>query len=366
MTKRELWIRTDANKEIGMGHMMRCLTIAEAAGRAGIRTLFFIADEEAGPLLRARRQEYRVLHTDFADMEAELPRLFWEMEAAGQQAIKESPTIGERPETVLLADSYRITQAYLQQLKQKLSEENIRLALMEDYGNVPFQADILINYNIYGPDFSYENNAPKRLLGCAYMPLRQEFVRQSYTVREQTEHILITTGGSDSCRIAEKLVKILTNPEEARPKAMRHKEMHLHVICGKFSESLQALRELEGGKALTVYTDVKNMWELMAACDLAVSAAGTTLYELCAVGVPTVCFSFADNQILPGKAFEKYTPVIYAGDYEKNQTEMFTRIAEQVTLFREMPQAERAVISEKMRKLVDGKGAERIIEALWS
>ena len=282
---------------------------------------------------------------------------------------------------------------------------------MEDYGNVPFQADILINYNIYGTDFSYENNAPKTLLGCAYMPLRQEFAKQPYAVREQAEHILITTGGSDSYRIAEKLVKMLTGPEAVRTKAPEDKvlpnhALHLHVVCGKFSESLQALRKLEeefaeaeksfaeprkpftelqkrfagqkpqdkeheeaaesSRKRLTVYTDVKNMWELMAKCDVAISAAGTTLYELCAVGVPTVCFSFAENQILPGEAFEKYTPVVYAGDYEKNQTELFTKIAEQVTRFREMSQAERTAVSEKMRKIVDGKGAERIVAELWS
>jgi len=407
---RELWIRADANKQIGMGHMMRCLTIAEAAGRAGIRTLFFTADEEAAPLLRERGQEYRILHTDFADMESELPRLFLEMEEAWQsrtetaaerrqetgeqpdagqkQETREQPDAGQQPEIVLLADSYRITESYLRRLKQKLSGENSRLAILEDYGNVPFQADILINYNIYGTDFSYENNAPKALLGCGYMPLRQEFTKQSYEVREQVTHVLLTTGGSDTYRIAEKLVKMLLFPEEVKTEGEPETKLHLHVVCGKFSESLQDLRKLEeecegeekrltkpegqdkecenSRKRLTVYTDVKKMWELMARCDLALSAAGTTLYELCAVGVPTICFSFADNQILPGMAFEEHTPVVYAGDYEKNKTEMFAEVVKQVTRFRGMSREKRAAISENMRKIVDGKGAERIIEELWS
>ena len=68
-----LLIRTDANKQIGSGHLMRCLTIAEAADSAGIDTVFLTADEEAEKVLQERGRKYHILHTDFADMEEELP-----------------------------------------------------------------------------------------------------------------------------------------------------------------------------------------------------------------------------------------------------------------------------------------------------
>ena len=117
-------------------------------------------------------------------------------------------------------------------------------------------------------------------------------------------------------------------------------------------------------KNIIVHTDVKEMWELMAKCDLAISAAGTTLYELCAIGVPTICFSFADNQILPGTAFAKYTPMYYAGDYEKDKEAMFTAILEKVREMCNMPETERRNVSNRLKEIVDGKGAERIVAGL--
>ncbi len=359
--KKELWIRADANKQIGIGHMMRCLTLAEAAKEKGIRTLFFTADEEGAALLKERGQAYRVLHTDFADMEAEFPVLCKAMEEEQRQ--------NDSTQVVFLVDSYQITERFLELLKQKLQQEGSRLALFEDYGNVPYKVDILINYNIYGEDFSYEKNAPVSLLGCAYMPLRKVFCEQTYEVREKAERLLVCTGGSDPLRIAETLVGRL----------LSQTDFCLYVVCGRFSESLSKLRELEerfqtkkvcgeregeNGR-LRVCTDVKEMWKLISRCDIAVSAAGTTLYELCAVGVPTVCFSFADNQILPGLSFAQKTDVFYAGDYEKDKNGTTARIIEKVKLLSRMPVEERKKIHRSMKALVDGRGAERLVEALW-
>ena len=356
-----LLIRADANKKIGLGHVMRCLTIAEAAKKKGIETVFFPADEGAEELLKERGQAFHILHTDFTDMEGELPELF---EAVLKYTQKESNTVSE---TVLLLDSYQITEHYVQELKSWLTKHHIRLALMEDYGNVPYKADVLINYNIYGVDFNYEKNAPKALLGCNYMPLRQAFVEQEYEVRKQVKQLLITTGGSDTYRIAVQLVKQLLEILHPEEKFSEEQSFVIHVVCGKFSESREELTEMSlQNQNIRIHTDVKEMWTLMAQCDLAISAAGTTLYELCAIGVPTICFSFADNQILPGIAFAKYTPIYYAGDYEKDKETMFAAILQKIKEICKMSQKDRNKISNTMKTIVDGKGAKRIIAELFT
>lgn len=343
MKKKQLFIRADANKKIGLGHVMRCLTIAEAAEKNGIKTVFLLADDGAETLLKERGQAYRILHTDFADMEGELPSLF---------EVILSDLLDEIDENIFLLDSYQITEAYVESLKEWLSRQNIRLALMEDYGSIPYEVDTIINYNIYGVDFSYEKNASKALLGCKYMPLRPVFIGQNYEVRERVQHVLVTTGGSDSYKIAVELVRQLSQKQE----------LFIHVVCGRFSDSREELLQMEQQKEnIKVHIDVKEMWKLMAECDMAVSAAGTTLYELCAIGVPTICFSFADNQILPGNAFAKYTPMYYAGDYEKDKEAMFRTILEKTKALCMMSQKERAKISKQLKEVVDGKGAERII-----
>ena len=365
-----LLIRADANNKIGLGHVMRCLTIAEAAEKAGIQTVFLIADDGAEELLKERGQAYHILHTDFADMEGELPALYEAVENCTKTeyratSIQEAENIVEsddRSQIVFLLDSYQITAKYVQNLKNRLNKNHIQLALMEDYGNSLYQADILINYNIYGTDFSYEKNAPKTLLGCRYMPLRQAFVQQKYEVRERVKNLLITTGGSDTYRIGAQLAKLLADKQFAD-----NSNLSLHIVCGKFSQSREELLQLANRKEnIIIHTDVKEMWTLMSQCDVAISAAGTTLYELCAIGIPTICFSFAENQILPGTAFAAHTPIPYAGDYEQNPNAMFATILTKLEDLCTMPQPERERISTRLRGIVDGKGPERIITELFN
>lgn len=378
MKKKMLLIRADANKKIGLGHVMRCLTIAEAAEMSGIETVFLLSDDSAEELLKERGQAYRILHTNFANMESELPTLFETVEndiqtQSGNSIFKVKSTEDkfchsesllknkEITETVFLLDSYQITAAYMQELKAWLNKHNICLALMEDYGNVPYSADILINYNIYGINFSYEKNAPKSLLGCRYMPLRQPFTQQKYKIREQVQNILITTGGSDSYHIGTELVKQLTDKQFSS-----NQKLSVHVVCGKFSQSREELLQLaQQNSSITVHTDVKEMWTLMSGCDIAISAAGTTLYELCAIGVPTICFSFAENQILPGTAFGEHTPMYYAGDYEKDKTAMFTKILAKTEALCKMSKEHRQQISNTLKQVVDGQGASRIVSELF-
>jgi len=345
-----LLIRTDANGQIGAGHLMRCLTIAEAAKRAGLDTVLLTADRTAEGILQERGQRYRVLHTDFKDMEKELPVL----SETVKELITENGT--ESGKHMFLVDSYQITVLYMTELKKCLKNIGaIELGLLEDYGNTSYPADVVINYNIYGTDFSYGINAKRALLGCSYMPLRREFSVQPYEIKEKVRDVLITTGGGDTYRIAEDLVRRLRKMSGIR----------LHVVCGKFSESRTALLSMEKeGENLNVYSDVKNIWELMAGCDAAVSAAGTTLYELCAIGVPTVCFSFADNQILPGKTFGEKTKMAYAGDYNENKEAMYERIEKRLEELIGMPKEERQKISENLRSVTDGKGADRLIEKM--
>ena len=361
-----LLIRADANNKIGLGHVMRCLTIAEAAEKAGIKTVFLMADDGAEELLKGRGQAYHILHTDFADMEGELPALYKVIENCTKTeyratSIQEAES-GDRSKIVFLLDSYQTTEKYVRELKTRLNKNHIQLALMEDYGNSPYHADILINYNIYGTDFSYEKNAPKTLLGCRYMPLRQAFVQQKYEVREQVKNLLITTGGSDTYRIGAQLAKQLADKQFAD-----NSKLSLHIVCGKFSQSREELLQLANQKEnITIHTDVKEMWTLMSGCDAAISAAGTTLYELCAIGIPTICFSFAENQTLPGTAFAAHTPIPYAGDYEQNPNAMFATILTKLEDLCTMPKAERKQISSQLKTTVDGKGPQRIITALFT
>lgn len=342
-----LFIRTDANRHIGMGHAMRCLTIAKAAKRIGIPTVFLTADEKAAAFFLEQEQECVVLHTDYRYMESETVAegVLWEV-------LTKDKSVSPR----LLIDSYQVTPEYTRKIKS--SFPHMQLVLMEDFGKTDCTADTIINYNIYGEDCAghYKGVCRHMLLGCSYMPLREEFARQPYKTGKKVKNVLLTTGGGDSLHIAPTLVKEL---------AVK-KEFCFHVVCGMFSDSLPTLEKLAAeNKNIKVYTEVKAMWELMAKCDAAISAAGTTLYELCAAGVPAVCFSFASNQILPAQSFAKYTPMLYAGDFREGKEYFVRRVETCLKELAQKPSEQRKEISRECKRLVDGKGAERIITELF-
>lgn len=377
-------IRADANSKIGMGHVMRCLSVADALLKRGEEVLFVTADDTPVPLLTKKGIPYCVLHTDYADMEAELPEL-WEV-------LRELPQGAESPDaalaqknTSILVDSYYVTEKYLAALKKRITT-----IYMDDIYAFSYPVDMLINYNIYGEEMGYEKDAAfadtKLLLGTEYVPLREEFSAgagyaqsrkelsaetENVTPAEDRLHqtaeqgrtadggILITTGGSDSFNLAGQLLM-----EAMKYDALKEKEYH--VVSGSLNPHIGELQALaQKHENIHIHCNVTNMAELMAESEVALSAGGSTLYELCAMGVPVIAFSFAENQERLVQTFVKRGIAQYGGNYRTDGNKMIQNtIAGLETLLEDKNL--RSEYRKKARTLVDGKGAERIAEALLS
>ena len=112
-----------------------------------------------------------------------------------------------------------------------------------------------------------------------------------------------------------------------------------------------------------IHTNVTKMSELMQKCDVAISAAGSTMYELCTVGVPILSFSFVDNQERIVQTFADKGLVHFGGDYVKDGETMVAELTKKLCELIASKEL-RQCYSEKAELLVDGKGAERIADAL--
>ena len=348
-------IRADANSKIGMGHVMRCLSVADALLKRGEEVLFVTADDTPVPLLTKKGIPYCVLHTDYADMEAELPEL-WEV----LRELPQGPGVLEaalpQRNIFILVDSYYVTEKYLAALKKRITT-----IYMDDIYAFSYPVDMLINYNIYGEEMGYEKDAAfadtKLLLGAEYVPLREEFSAAEQQRTAADGGILITTGGSDSFNLAGQLLM-----EAMKYDALKEKEYH--VVSGSLNPhigELQALAEKHGN--IHIHCNVTNMAELMAENEIALSAGGSTLYELCAMGVPVIAFSFAENQERLVQTFVKRGIAQYGGNYRTDGNKMIQNtIAGLETLLED--ENLRAEYREKARTLVDGKGTDRIAEAI--
>ncbi len=333
-------IRADGNATLGMGHLMRCGSIAKALEKQGAECIFFVAEEQAGQFLQEKGFRCEVLDTDYLDMEAELPKL---KEVATKYSI-----------SLWLVDSYQITQNYLRQLRAICP-----VFYLDDTGEKLLEADGLINYNIYGDELGYEDKCPtqmKLLLGAGYAPLKEEFVRTPYALQKEVHKILITMGGSDTLNITGAISQCLLQklPEE----------IELTLICGRFNPHLQELLQLqEENSRVQVLVDVVDMWNKLAAADIAVSAGGSTMYELSAMGVPTVCCYYVENQRRIAEGFAGKVGLCNAGDYSVEPEATLARMVEAVCELVTNKTA-RESLSLRMKQVADGQGAMRLAKAL--
>lgn len=379
-------IRADANSKIGMGHVMRCLSVADALLKRGEEVLFVTADDTPVPLLTKKGVPYRVLHTDYADMEVELPELLAVLRELTLRAESPEMVLPQMPSqrvesseealpqrnTAILVDSYYVTEKYLAALKKRITT-----IYMDDIYAFSYPVDMLINYNIYGEEMGYEKDAAfadtKLLLGTEYVPLREEFSAGAGYVQSRKVlslgaanvtpaadgGILITTGGSDSFNLAGQLLM-----EAMKYDALKEKEYH--VVSGSLNPHIGELQALaQKHENIHIHCNVTNMAELMAESEVALSAGGSTLYELCAMGVPVIAFSFAENQERLVQTFVKRGIAQYGGNYRTDGNKMIQNtIAGLETLLED--ENLRTEYRKKARTLVDGKGAGRIAEAILS
>lgn len=379
--------RADGNPETGAGHIMRCLSIADAAAAEFVPCMFVTADGNFSATITERGHEAVILDTDYSYMEGELEKEQF------QNIIKKY-----RP-TALIVDSYFVTCRYLLVLKKLCKEINCRLVYIDDVLAFPYPVDCLINYNIYGPDkrTEYERmyleavNGPEKeqspgsekicnleepfnssltfkalsgccpcfLLGPEFAPLRAEFSNlPDRMVNCQAKNVLISTGGGDCEHLSIRLTEyIIKDSSLAR--------FHFHLIIGTMNQDLSVIQKMADSiPNITLHYNVTDMQHLMSSCDVAISAAGSTLYELCAAQTPVITYILADNQVSGAEGFERHGVLKCAGDIRVVGAEKLAADVIKAAVGLADDYEERVRISSAQKRLLDGNGAERIIRSL--
>lgn len=325
-----MYFRTDMNSEIATGHVMRCLAIAEGFKKKGENSTFLLSDDTAVSLIKSRGFDTVVLNTMWNDMDKELPVL---ADYIRKQQVRQ-----------MIVDSYSATEYYLRELNQLTS-----VVYIDDLREGVYDVDILLAFSMGENSEAfysqYYNNKHTRLLvGSQYVPLREEFQNVGEKEHSAIYDVMITTGGTDTYNVAGRLMERF---REVYP------ELGLVVLSPKISESMS-------DDKLTIIPRSNQMASLMTSSRVVISAAGGTLFELCACRVPVVAFSFADNQVAFAKKMHKLGAAVYAGDARSNER-IIEDIVEQTSgLLNDRAYCETMV--EKMAAITDGYGVDRIVE----
>ena len=294
------YFRADGNSKIGMGHLMRSMSIADSM-RKLTKVSFLCADNRSAEAAKERGFETICLNTvPFSIDEAKLIC----------EIVKDETT------PFLLTDSYLVSNEYLSVLKTKF-----RVSCMDDIPKITYNSDVIVNYNCYADQGSYERlycaerkTVPVILAGSNYIPVRKAFFDKSIEIRETVSNILISVGGSDELNLCVLILKeLIDNPDTFG--------INFHVISGRFNSNYDKLVAFaKERKDITVYSNVEDMASLMNKMDMAVSAGGSTCYELCAQGIPFICFSYAENQMLLAEEMGKTGAAAFAGHITDEKT----------------------------------------------
>lgn len=333
-------IRVDANEIIATGHLMRCTAIAAELKKLKQEVIFILACDQKTKLLEHLDFPFYSLKSHWQHLDQELPEL--------------KNLLRKEHCDLLLVDHYHASSFYLASLNALLPTIYIDDLSKEIYYVAMLIGDLYeTNINKEG----YDPHKTKLCLGFSYVPLREQFKNLDHLkICERSKQILISTGGTDRFNIKSQLIKELLQCNAL-------KDYKLLVIVGALDQNKDQLRQLQDQNLdrIELFENIYNMAELMRSCQIAISAGGTTLYELCASGVPTISFSIADNQVAFAKWLDQKKFVHYVGDVRSDNI-----ISLCVTQAQKMLSnlTDLDVQSEKISNKIDGNGAIRIAKAM--
>lgn len=301
--------RVDASLHIGTGHVMRCLTLADAL-TAGGTTCEFICRAHPGHLLDLIRSKGYIAHalavrrdplgagvagcTTESD-EQSPAHSDWLGASQSEDAAACASILAERQPDWLIVDHYALDVHWEQALKPHYR----KLMVIDDLADRPHVCDLLLDQTFGRQDEDYRAwvlRDCKLLCGSQYALLRPEFAAQrSYSlqrrVKPQLRQLLITMGGVDKDNATGRVLKTLRDsplPSDCK----------IVVVMGTTAPWLNEIKQqaLCMPWSTRVLVGVSDMARLMAESDLAIGAAGATSWERCCLGLPTAMMVLADNQ----------------------------------------------------------------------
>lgn len=335
--KAKVYFRADGNSVICSGHIMRCLSLAEAMRSGGAECVFITADDNPARLISRAGFKHIVLKSRWDELDGEISAIV--------------SLLNERKPAFLVLDTYYASEKYMSSLNKI-----VPIIYIDDLNAFDYPVSCVVNYNIYAEELHYSTKIPL-ILGTQYAPLREEFVNVTPKVRENVQNLLILTGGADPQNVMSAFLESFLNSSGI-------KGLRLHVVLGALIANKKFIyKTAEHFQNVIIHENVVKMSELMKDCDIAISAAGSTLYELCACGVPTLSYSFADNQLLGARCFDEKGLIPYAGDVRDSTQKVINRACE--ILFELIKnQKLRTKRSLLMRNFCDGMGANKLAEEL--
>jgi UDP-2,4-diacetamido-2,4,6-trideoxy-beta-L-altropyranose hydrolase len=291
-----VFFRVDASLKIGTGHVMRCLTLAKVLKENGVNVEFICRQHEGNFIDKVRSNGFNVYELEvLEEVDDKLAHSHWLGATQQQDADDCLDMLKAKKTNWLIVDHYALDEQWQKRLKPYCE----KLMVIDDLADRKHQCDILLDQTFGRQQEDYLALTPedcKLLLGSQYALLRPEFAKwRAYSLdrprKPEFKQLLINMGGVDiddfTGQVLDEL-KTCTLPSN----------VNVTIVMGGTASHLESVKS----KAIMlpykteVKVDVENMAEIMANSDIAIGAAGSTTWERCCLGLPTIQITIAKNQ----------------------------------------------------------------------
>jgi UDP-2,4-diacetamido-2,4,6-trideoxy-beta-L-altropyranose hydrolase len=360
---KNLIIRTDASIQIGTGHVMRCLTLAdELCGRGA--EVVFVCREFAGNLCGYIEEKGHIVHRlpvsneQEQNIESGLKHAAWlgaDWQTDARQVEEIIKNLDTHPDWLVM-DHYALDERWERYLRPYVK----KIMVIDDLADRPHDCDLLLDQNFYeNLESRYDKLVPprcKKLLGPKYALLRPEFSEARKNLRKRdgyVKRIMIFFGGSDPSNETTKALEAI--------RMLNRPDIAVDVVLGAFNPHRKVIEQIASDLPdCTCHFKVEDMSVLMAKADLAVGAGGTTVWERCVLGLPSLVTTVAENQEKTVSDMAESGYLLFLGRSEAVSINSLYHALE-IAL-----QSPWLLISfaRKTQSLADGKGAKRIAQEM--
>lgn len=349
--------RVDASNQIGTGHFMRCLTLANALQQSGAQ-IRFVCRHLIRPLrdmLVTKKIEFKLLDTYINRPPTDdLAHAHWLGINQEHDAQDTFHVLSDELWDWLIVDHYALDARW----ESMLRKTTRNILVIDDIADRKHQCDILLDQNFYTDmESRYTGIVPthcRLLLGPQYALLRDEFRllhNQTKPRKGPVKRLLVFFGGIDAENYTGVAIETLSQIDTSN--------LHVDVVVGTQHPNCDQVKTACAQHGFTCHIQTDKMAELMRAADLAIGAGGSTTWERCCLGLPTltICTAINQQKQVSNAAQEG---ILYAPSHGTSSS---TIIKKHLTTLLENDHL-RTHISRRAMEAVDGQGALRIINVL--
>lgn len=347
--------RVDASSQIGTGHFMRCLTLADAlkGRKAAIRFISRHLPEHLQQMLAARGHEFISLAAS-AGATDDLAHAKWLGTSQLADALATIQALTDKPCDWLIVDHYALDEHWETRLRQSAK----KIMVIDDLADRKHDCDLLIDQNVYADmNTRYLSKVPlhcRMLLGPRHALLRDEFRRMREAAEPRTgdvEKVLVFFGGVDCDNYTSYAIEALSGIEDH--------QFEVDVVIGAQHPYRDEIEFACVKHGFFCHVQTEKMAELMRSADLAIGAGGGAVWERCAAGLPalTLCSAFNQERQVTGAAS---AGLVYFPDMKEDPALTIRKHA--IALMENL--ALRNLLSRNGLREVDGYGTSRVCREL--